>query len=237
VRTTIRPDQRAPLRNTRAGVCRAAATGTPTLAAAWAPPPWGTKTSQCPSSGCAVMKVAYGLERRPMEHVRAGDVAVPADWVGSFVGEGIPTIRRHAAVIWAYGLHWLSLPVRDVMPCRECQTQVILQRDANSPENTRPQASEHAPAAQKAACHWLVDMYWGAAAVTVREGDALLENGGEKRQWEAARFSSQCCPAVPRDPASAGWISWLQRSPTSTAMTLRYYSKASSFCQYSELWP
>jgi len=27
----------------------------------------------------------YGLERRPMEHVRAGDAAVPEDPVGSFV--------------------------------------------------------------------------------------------------------------------------------------------------------
>jgi len=113
-----------------------------------------------------------------MEQVRAGDVAVTADRVGSCVGVGIPTIRRHAAVIWAYGLHCLSLPVRDVMPCRECQTQGVLQRDASSPENTRPQASEHAPAAREAACHWLGNMCGGAASVAVREGDALLDHGG-----------------------------------------------------------
>jgi len=35
--------------------------------------------------GRAVPTVAYSLDRRPMEHVRAGDVGVPADPVGSFV--------------------------------------------------------------------------------------------------------------------------------------------------------
>jgi len=35
--------------------------------------------------GRAVPTVAYGLDRRPMEHVRAGAVGVPADPVGSFV--------------------------------------------------------------------------------------------------------------------------------------------------------
>jgi len=106
------------------------------------------------------------------------EVSVSEQRMGSYVGVGIPTIRRQAAVIWAYGLHCLSLPVRDVMPCRECQTQGVLQREANIPENTRPQASEHAPAAREAACHWLVDMYGGAASVTVREGAALLDHGG-----------------------------------------------------------
>ena len=35
--------------------------------------------------GRSVPTVAYGLDRRPMEHVRASDVGVPADPVGSFV--------------------------------------------------------------------------------------------------------------------------------------------------------
>ena len=128
--------------------------------------------------GRSVPTVAYGLDRRPMEHVRSGDVGVPADPVGSFVGVGIPTIRRHAAVIWAYGLHWLSPPIRDVLPCRKCQARVLPQRDANTPENARPPASERAPAAQEAPCDWQVDIYRGAPAVTVWEGGTLLEDGG-----------------------------------------------------------
>jgi len=40
------------------------------------------------------------------------------------------------------------------------------------------------------------------------------------------------CPAVPRDPASTGWISRLQGPPTSRAMTIKHCSEGTSFCQY-----
>jgi len=220
MRASIHPDQGVPRPTSRAAVSRTATTSTAMLAAACAQQPWDAKKSQCPSSECAVQTVAYVLDRRPMENVKAGSVAVPSDRVGSFVGVGIPTIRRHAVVFWAYGLHCLSLPVRDVMPCRECQTQGVMQRNANIPEKTRPQASEHAPAAREAACHWLVDVY-GGASVTVREGDALLHHGGAYRLWDAARIFVQHCPAIPPEPASTGSISRLHGSPTSTAMTVR----------------
>jgi len=36
---------------------------------------------------------------------------------------------------------------------------------------------------------------------------------------DAARYLQQGCPSWPHDPSSAGWISGLQGSPTSTAMT------------------
>jgi len=101
-----------------------------------------------------VPTVAYGLERRPMEHVRAGDAAVPKDRVGSFVGVGIPTIRRHGAVIWVYGLHWLSLPMRDSWPCRKFLVGVMPQRDART-QGKRRMSIRQQPRRHHATGRWI----------------------------------------------------------------------------------
>ena len=89
-----------------------------------------------------------------MEHVRAGDAAVPEDRVGSFVGVGIPTIRRHGAVIWVYGLHWLTLSIRDSWPCRKCQAGVMPQKDARTQGKWRMSIRQQ-PRGHHAAGRWL----------------------------------------------------------------------------------
>ena len=77
--------------------------------------------------GRAVPTVAYGLDRRPMEHVKAGDVGVPADRVGSFVGpdrQRFPNSQFRlltgckARHVYAYNFPWSCTPLRPTVEAR-----------------------------------------------------------------------------------------------------------------------